>query len=426
MSAELLTTSTITDYIASRPELRDLVDAATLSAREIGDGNLNLVFLVEDARDRSLIIKQTLPYVRSDHSWKVTEDSIFREARGLATSAKYAAGFSPEYYGLDESRRLVAIEDLSDWTVWRSALDNEQVAPGAAYDVGRFEARFAFGTSYFANDPQSVQRDAADAINPELEQITEDLVFTEPYFEHEHNSWEPEVTPEVLALRDDHVRTQAARLKYAFLTSPEALIHGDLHTSSIFVRPETPTAANTAEFAGGRDDDASRVKVFDFEFGFYGPVAFDLGILLGNYALAQARDIALHTAEYRTAADTGDHAALPYFSQWLLGAYGETWRGFSSQWRTLWKGRVDPLFGDEFLERWLADTFRKSLGFAGAEIIRRTIGWAQMADINTLDHDGKVIASRFALDLGKALLERHETVSASRAFARLVMHHVPR
>ncbi|MXD18366.1 phosphotransferase, partial [Escherichia coli] len=54
---------------------------------------------------------------------------------------------------------------------------------------------------------------------------------------------------------------------YKFMTEAQALLHGDLHSGSIMVT-DTDT------------------KVIDPEFGFMGPMAFDIGNYIGNLLLA--------------------------------------------------------------------------------------------------------------------------------------------
>ncbi|MFT8331086.1 S-methyl-5-thioribose-1-phosphate isomerase [Bifidobacterium psychraerophilum] len=406
MSTQLLNEETVLDYISGRDDLNAVVDVRKATVREVGDGNLNLLFLVQDGT-HGLAIKQTLPYVRSDHSWKVTEDSIFAEARGLDAASRYAGAYAPEYYGLDAERRLIVEEDLSDWQVWRPALSAGKITPLAARDTGRFVAELAYHTSYFGQSEQDVQRAAAQAANPELEQITEDLIFTEPYYEHVHNSWDANVDDAVSALRNDEVRTQVAKLKYEFLTNGEALIHGDLHTNSIFVRDDGRDAAQTP-------DEGAHVKIFDYEFGFYGPVAFDIGILWGNFLIAQAREFATLPADRRHAGAEGE------FLEWLLSLYEESWRGFEGEFRRLATHTSNRIFTEDFVNQWIARTLRHAVGFAGAEGVRRTIGWAKVSDIETLEGEEKDRAVRIVLAASRRLLEGFEHIASASDVAAIV------
>jgi 5-methylthioribose kinase len=385
-AVELLDIAAVPRYLAEHPDLAGGVDAATAEVREVGDGNLNLVFIARDAAGASVVLKQSLPYVRTDRSWAVPQDRIFAEARGYEAAARTSPGATPEYFGLDAERRLIAIEDLSSWTVWRTALNEGRITPGAGADLGRYVARLAFGTSAFGLPAAEVRVAAAGALNVELCRITEDLVFTEPFRDHEHNGWDADVTPAVLALRDDAVLAHVAELKWHFLTAAEGRIHGDLHTGSVFVAPE--------------GTDGPRAKAFDLEFGVYGPIAFDLGALFGNVLLAQARAAALDRP--------------PAFRTWLAGLAGETWAAFETEFRRLWPQRVDPAFTDAFLERWLTETWRRAVGFGGVKAVRRVVGWAKVSDIQSLDEEQRVRAAGAALTAARGwITERHGMVDAA-------------
>jgi 5-methylthioribose kinase len=378
-TAELLDVDSVPAYLAAHPDLAGRVDPATARVREVGDGNLNLVFVAEDASGASVVLKQSLPWVRTDRSWAVPQDRILAEARGYAAAAATSPGSTPAYFGLDEERRLIAIEDLSSWTVWRTALNEGRVSPGAGADLGRYVARLAFGTSAFGLPAAEARANAAGALNVELCRITEDLVFTEPFTDHEHNSWDAAVTPAVLALRDEAVLAEVAELKWRFLTAAEGRIHGDLHTGSVFVAPP--------------GTEGVQAKAFDLEFGVYGPIAFDLGALFGNYLLAQSRAAALQRPEA--------------FRAWVAGLVGETWAAFEAEFRRLWPNRVDPAFTDAYLERWLAETWRRAIGFGAIKAVRRIVGWAKVSDIQSLPEDERVRAAGAALVTARRwLLER--------------------
>jgi 5-methylthioribose kinase len=380
MTVELLEAATVPAYLAAHPELAGGVDPATAAVREVGDGNLNLVFIAADAAGASVVLKQSLPYVRTDHAWIVPQDRIFAEARGYESAARTSPGSTPRYFGLDADRRLIAIEDLSTWTVWRSALNEGRTTPGAGADLGRYVARLAFGTSAFGAPAAAVRAAASGALNIELCRITEDLVFTEPFRDHEHNGWDDAVTPAVLALREDAVLAEVAELKWRFLTAAEGRLHGDLHTGSVFVAPPGTSGA--------------AAKAFDLEFGVYGPIAFDLGTLFGNLLLAGSRAAALGRPDA--------------FRDRVAGLVGETWDAFETELRRLWPQRVDPAFTDAYLESWLTETWRRAVGFGGVEAVRRVVGWAKVSDVQSLDEAERVHAAGAALTAARGwITERH-------------------
>lgn len=387
MSAVLLDPTTVPAYLASRDDLAGLIDPTSVTVTEVGDGNLNLVFIATDADSRSLVLKQSLPYVRMvGESWPLSQDRILAEARGYDAAARLAPEFIPAYHGLDHDRRLIVVEDLSSWTVWRRALNEGLIAEGAGAALGTYVARVAFGTSVLGIQPEEYQAALAAAANPELCRITEDLIFTEPFIDHDHNEWDPELTDDVLALRNRKLLAEVAVLKYRFETSGQSLIHGDLHTGSVFVPgldapPGTPAA-----------------KAFDIEFAFYGPTGFDLGALFGNYLAARAR-----ASQLRRPTD---------FVDWLDTLVAETWQGFEQEFRRLWPGRVDPAFTDAFLERWLARTWSDAVGFGGLKAIRRIVGLAKVSDIETLPQPQRVAAARLVLQTASTWVLKRDRIAS--------------
>lgn len=388
----VLTVESVPGYLAARDDLAALIDLGSITVREIGDGNLNLVFVVQDAAGRGLVLKQSLPYVRMvGESWPLSQDRILAEARGYDAAVAHSPDTIPTYHGLDHARRIIALEDLSGWTVWRRALNDGLVAPGAAAAVGRHVARVGFGTSAFALSSDAVKLATAGAINVDLCKITEDLVFTQPYTDHPDNAWVPELDRDVLALREGGLVDEIADLKHRFVTHAEALVHGDLHTGSIFV----PTSAGTSVPA----------KVFDLEFGFYGPIAFDLGALFGNVLLAQSRAVVLEHSEE--------------FQSWLAGLVREAWEAFEQEFRALWPTRVDPSYTDAFLDRWLWQTFTDAIGFGGAKAIRRIVGLAKASDIESLEPAEHVAAARLVLTTARAWIEHRAELDTPDDLARL-------
>src|SRR5690606_27528614 len=143
----------------------------------------------------------------------------------------------PVVYAYDRARYIVAMEDLSDHRVWRGALNDGERHDGAAAAMGRYVAAVAFGTSVFVLSGEDHKEAVGRALNPDLCRITEDLVFTEPYFDIGRNSVDPENERDAAELANDDAMVAAMGVaKWTFMTSAEALVHGDLHTGSVMVR----------------------------------------------------------------------------------------------------------------------------------------------------------------------------------------------
>lgn len=368
---ELLTPETVAEYIASKPHLASLVDTSTLEVAEVGDGNLNLVFVSKDANGKGICLKQSLPYVRLvGEAWPLTPERVVAESRGLSVGFEHTPHLVPDFYGLDEDRYVIAMENLIGWTIWRGILNEGVMHTGVGRMLGEYVANLAFHTSVIAMDAEEVKEKVAEAINPELCKITEDLVFTEPYIDVENNSFVDAIADEVYAIRaDEKQRAEVGILKYKFMTAAEALIHGDLHTGSVMVQH--------------KEDGTGDARVIDPEFAYYGPVGFDLGAVFGNYLAAMAR------------AEVLDRPAE--FKSWLGGLIQETWDGFEVELRRLWATRPDETWTDSFLEAWLEQILEDSYGFGGCKATRRIVGLAKVSDIETLPPEEHAKAATIVL-----------------------------
>lgn len=357
-------------------------EGANIACREIGDGNLNLVFHIKD-ETKGIILKQALPYAKVvGESWPLSLRRATIESNTLRTHAKYVPEFVPEVHYHDEELAITVMEDLSRLTIARKGLIDGEDYPLLSQHIGTFIAKTLFYTSDFGLEAQEKRVLDGKFVNPDLCKITEDLVFTDPFADIDTNAFEPELKKDVETLwRDEELRVKAAQAKYKFLTRKEALIHGDLHTGSIFAT-ETET------------------KVIDPEFATFGPIGFDLGQFFANLLLnaisreESKRDILFYHVE-------------------------NTWKVFASTFTKLWEEEGTEAYTKtkQWLPIVLQDIFADSVAFAGCEIIRRTIGLAHVADLDGIaNEETKLEAKRHALLLGRALLLHHEQAKDAEIF----------
>ncbi|MBT5616205.1 MAG: phosphotransferase, partial [Microbacteriaceae bacterium] len=239
MDYEFLSQEGIPDYIRSRPELAGVVDPdAIVSITEVGDGNLNLVFIIEDSAGKSVVLKQALPYVRLvGPEWPMTPLRAAKEAHALMTHSALVPELVPVTHFYDQDRYVIGMENLQGFRVWRGALMEGLKNEGVAADMGTYVAHVTFGTSVLAVDAEHHKELMAQSINPELCKITEDLVFTEPHDDIGRNSVLPENEKDAAEHASDPAMIAAmGQAKWIFMTRAEALIHGDLHTGSVMVK----------------------------------------------------------------------------------------------------------------------------------------------------------------------------------------------
>lgn len=361
---------------------------ANLDCHEIGDGNLNLVFHITDQNsDKSIIIKQALPYAKVvGESWPLSLVRARIEREILQEEYRLCPGMVPEVYHYDDDLALTVMEDLSDHVIMRKGLIEGVSYPLFAQHIGEFMARTLFFTSDLGMDQQLKKEQQGRFINPDQCKITEDLIFDEPYRIAEKNNYDASIEDEADALRTDgELHLEVALLREKFLTHGQALLHGDLHTGSIFVTPES-------------------TKVIDPEFAFYGPMGFDVGAVLANLLLNYAS----------LPGWIQDETALRERETLLLNMVRDVWTEFESRFRALWANDlVDPMAKTPgYQELYVQQLFRDSIGFAGAKMVRRIVGLAHVADIDTIPNaTERERAQRKSLAIGKALIKNNRRLN---------------
>ncbi|MFJ7728835.1 S-methyl-5-thioribose kinase [Neobacillus sp. NPDC097160] len=360
---------------------------AELSCREIGDGNLNLVFHIVDVKGgKGVIIKQALPYAKVvGESWPLTLKRAKIEADALKTFGQLAPDYVPKVYFTDDVLAVTVMEDLSHLLIARTGFINGETYPLISKHLGEYLAKTLFYTSDYGLGPAAKKAQVQKFINPELCKITEDLIFTDPYFDADTNEFEDSLRTDVEALwQDAELKFHVNVLKRSFLTQAEVLLHGDLHTGSIF--------------AGNSD-----TKVIDPEFAFYGPAGFDIGQVFANLLF-----------EVIANDSKRDH---------FIRHIETVWSVFKDEFSRLWNTENKELSAktDTFLGYNLSKFFEDSIGFAGCELIRRTIGLAHVADLDSIeDEQIRLAAKRTTLELGKILIKQRKEITDVPSFIEKV------
>ena len=341
--------------------------------REVGDGNLNLVFIV-DGPDGSVCVKQALPYVRvAGPSWPMSIERAFFEHSYYGAVAPFVGELIPKVYHYDSELYCTVMERLSPHIILRHGLIAGRRYPNLARDLGEYVARSCYFTSDFAWPfERKMDGIALFAGNKALVRITVDLIFRDPYLASERNRHtSPQLDAVVRDLRrDGPLKVAAARFGQKFLGQSQALIHGDLHSGSVMVT----------------EGDS---RIIDPEFAFYGPIGFDLGAFFGNLLLSWYSQPGHATP--------GDDRIA--YQAWILEQAKVFWNTFRRRFVALWtehaNGDVYPaamFFGagdaaalESARREFLDSLFADMLGFGACKMIRRILGFAHVIDFDRIE-----------------------------------------
>ena len=368
MEYKELDIGSVVTYLSSVEEVMNYFDGDDLKASEIGDGNLNYVYLVSSIVEpqKALIVKQAVPYLRCvGEEFSLSRERMTYEIRALSKFKEIAPELVPELYHVSEDMSIVVMQYLQNHIILREGLIQKQKYPNFSEHISTYLSSTLFKTSSLSLDSTS-KRKLIDKFNTnsELCKLTEDFVFTFAFMENETNDID-NIINNPLAKKlflDMEFKEKVLGLKYKFMTSSEALIHGDLHTGSIMLNE-------------------NETFVIDPEFAFVGPFGFDIGALVANLV----NNFVHHSIV------TKDKD----FKEYLLETIKEILVLFEEKFLKLWENQKDSaLLIDRYIdddtakkyrEKFLKLILRESIGFAGCKMARRVFGVAGVAEIRGIE-----------------------------------------
>ena len=382
-----LNNDSVIEYILAKLDYFDV--AADLRSEEIGDGNLNLVFRIRDLNsDKSIIVKQALPYVRaSGGDWPLDIGRGEIEKKILDIEYDLTEGAVPKVYFYDEVMCSMVMEDLSNYIIMRYGLLKYEKYPRFPEQISDFLVKSLLLTSDIVMDHKEKKEHVKNFINPELCEITEQLVYTEPFNIGARNNIEASIVTfhKENVASDTELKLEVAKLKFDFMNNAQALLHGDLHTGSIFVNYES-------------------TKVIDPEFAFYGPIAYDLACLFGNIIMN-------YISAYYSLKDTEDKRDdyCSYLRETLVQTVDLTKKKFYELWDNAVTEEMARTLG--FKEFYIEDIFVNAAGIVGCEMTRRTVGFAHVVDLDGIEDDeSRYLAKTRNLLLAKEYIKKRASI----------------
>jgi 5-methylthioribose kinase len=366
---------------------------AELECKEIGDGNLNYVFKLTDQRNnKSLIIKQAGPVARISDEFKLSPDRNRIEFEILELQNKLAEGFVPKVYNYDPIMNCTAMEDLSDHTIMRTALMQHEKFPLFADHITTFMVNTLLLTSDVVMEHKEKKWLVQKFTNPELCEISEDLVFTEPFYDCPRNEvfeGTREFAQEEI-WGDSKLQLETAKLKFEFMTNTQSLLHGDLHTGSIFIKKDS-------------------TKIIDPEFAFYGPAGYDVGNVIANLIFAYVN------AKYTMAEGGARTDQMEYLENTIEDIVDLFKDKFLRAWDQ--KATEQAARYEGFKEYYLNTVLRDTAAVTGLELSRRIIGLASVKDVTSIeDPNSRAAAEKICLSAGKMFIMDRESFKTGADF----------
>ena len=234
-------------------------------------------------------------------------------------------------------------------------------------------------------------------INPDLCGVSERLVYTDPYTNHSGRNvlFEPNeafFTKELY--QDMALHLEVAKLKDQFKSKAQALIHGDLHTGSIFVKEGS-------------------TMVLDPEFAFYGPIGYDVGNVMANLSFAWANaEVTLQEGQEKTD-----------FMEWIEKSMIDM--------IDLIREKAIHIIEQESTERmaqtpgfaqwYVSDILSDTAGVAGLEMNRRIVGSAKVKDIAGISvAEQRALAERICVLAAKEFIVNRDTYQEGIHYIRTI------
>lgn len=392
----LMECNDIVEYVLQKYEI--FAEDAELSVEEIGDGNLNYVFRVQDEKNgASVILKHSGIETRAKSGRHVDTDRNRIEAEILMLQDKYVSGYVPRVYGYDPVMCCMVMEDLKNYEVMRGALLKFSIYPFFADQITTYMVNCLLATTDIVMDHKEKKQLVKSYVNPDLCTITEQLVYSEPFGNFAGKNYVVDelkdyVEKEVYA--DQDLKLEAAKMKFGFMEHAQALIHGDLHSGSIFIN-------------------SKGLKVFDPEFAFYGPMGYDLANVVAHMIFAKFHSIALQK----------EGRDKEKFQEWIDSVIRESVDLFKDKFTK----RYDELCTDcmakteGFKEYYLEGVIHDAAGIAGCELIRRVVGVAKVKDLTEIkDNILRMEQEKKIISIAKEFIKNREKISSGQQFLGIV------
>lgn len=381
----LLSKENVIDYVKSKTSLLDCDDIPIVTeigdgeADDDGDGFVNFLFRIK-TQNNSIVVKQARSYLKANDGYSIPVIRNKLEYETLKLRNSIVPQYIPNIYFIDNDSNIFIMEDVSHLNILRYQLNNMTSFYNFPKQCAEYLATSNFYTSEFFLDTHTYRDLLSSFVNSEMRTVMENVAFIRGYFGLDYSG----VDQDLILMSDqvwnsDKVILECYKLRDIFMKKCECLIHGDLHTSNIFVGQ-------------------NQMKIIDMEYTFMGPASFDMGYLLANFISQYA------ATSFKNYVNKN---GITQFKSYLLSTIKVVYEYYFYFFNMYWKKDVKDEYKKTsgFKEYLQLNFLHEMLGFASSANIARITSFVSFPDFDVLsDHNLKNHARRLSLIISQNIL----------------------
>lgn len=397
----ILNENSLCDYIKDKTNIFDNSDELSMSeigdglAEDDGDGFVNYVFRVSSPT-KSVIVKQARTKLKSSLNGHILPvDRNKSEYESIKLRNSITPQYVPDLYYIDTKNNIFIMEDLSYLKILRFQLNKMNMFNNFPKQCGEYLAASNFYTSEIFLDTHTYRNIISAFNNSKMREVMENVAFINRYFGENTEKNEFDFMDKELKLlsddicSDEKIILETHKLRDIFMKKYECLIHGDLHTSNIFV-------------------DENRMKVIDMEYTFVGPASFDMGYLISNFITQYA------AASFKINEDMNK---VNKFKCYLLSSIKAIYENYIKFYDEYWEKDAKEEYRNikGYKQHLYKTLLHEMIGFSACPSLTRITSFSDFPDFDVIgDVKTRNHAKRLSLIISKNMLlnrEKYNTIN---------------
>jgi len=395
----LMSANDAVKYIRDQTEIFQdtaLLSASTLNSQSLSVNGLanNLILIKDRQSGEKFVLKQILPYVRQAAEENVhiplPEQRIYAEYYSIKLLGELCPGFVPEIYLFDENNNIIIFEYISNMELLRSEFIRGKKFNHLSEKLADFLAAKAFFTSDIFLDDKDFNFLVKFFDRSKAVDVWDRFIFLGAVLDASDKSINPYLKEEIIEFRSDKtVRKKVEEIRELFKNKKQCLLHGDFHTSNIFVAKED-------------------LKIFDTEFSMYGPSSYDMGRLLANIILNYASIITLKF-------ETGNEDYQNYLLELIENIYSK----FIERFYELTNKYSN--YSDKYIDDYFKDYIYETVSFTAITMIMRIYEEGLCLDFKRIKNlRERSLGQRFIIELAEKLLYNNRNINDIKDFKKFI------